>query len=121
VARFTPAEYAQLLARRASVDRAAPQRPPHPIPQPDPRNESVDPGQAEAPRPGRCFISIVSRRKRLIDPRANLYGGTKYVEDALVYAGAIQGDTEAASEGIVTQEKVGKGEAEETIIRIWKL
>lgn len=121
MARFTTAEYAALLARRAAVDRAKAPRPSDPVAQPDPQHEPVGKGQAEAARPGRCFISIVSRRKRLVDPRANLYGGTKYVEDALVYAGAIQDDSEAASQGVVTQEKVGKGEAEETVIRIWKI
>jgi len=121
VARFTPAEYAQLLARRASVDRAKAAQPSDPVPQPDPQHEPVAKGQAQARGSGRCFVSITSRRKKLIDPRANLYGGSKYIEDALVYAGALPDDTEAASQGVVTQEKVGKGEAEETIIRIWKL
>lgn len=121
MARFTTAEYAALLARRASVDRAKAAQPQDRKPEPDPQHEPVGQGQAEASRSGRCFVSITSRRKKLIDPRANLYGGSKYVEDALVYAGALPDDTEAASQGVVTQEKVGKGEPEETVIRIWKI
>lgn len=121
MARFTTAEYAALLARRAAVDRAKAPKPQDRVPQPDPQPEPVGKRQAEASRSGRCFVSITSRRKKLIDPRANLYGGSKYVEDALVYAGALPDDTEAASQGVVTQEKVGKGEPEETVIRIWKI
>ena len=70
---------------------------------------------------GRVLIRITSRRSRLIDPRANLYGGTKYLEDACVYAGILHDDKEAFSEGDVRQEKVGKGEEESTVIEIWKL
>lgn len=72
-------------------------------------------------RPGRAFVSIESRRRRLIDPRANLYGGSKALEDACVAAGLIYDDSEEASEGHVFQTKVGKDGQEETVIRIWKV
>jgi hypothetical protein len=84
-------------------------------------DESLAAEEGKAENPGRCFIGIESRRKRLIDPRANLYGGSKYIEDACMYAGALHDDDQEFSEGIVTQTKVGKDEEEVTIIRIWKL
>jgi hypothetical protein len=77
--------------------------------------------EGERCHPTRCFISIESRRRRLIDPRANLYGGTKALEDALRYAGLIYDDAEAFSEGAVFQTKIKSKEPEETIIRIWKI
>lgn len=107
-------------ARGAPVDRASSEAQ-GPKPQPASGDESVGETEGKAENPGRRFISIESRRRRLIDPRANLWGGTKYLEDACVYAGALSGDTEKLSEGIVTQTKVGSEEEEVTIIRVWKL
>jgi hypothetical protein len=68
---------------------------------------------------GRAFVSIESRRVRLIDPRANLYGGSKAIEDGLVYAGILRDDSEGHSEGHVFQEKVRSKEEEGTLIRVW--
>ncbi len=90
-------------------------------PEPAACDEQVAAKEGEGCHATRCFISIESRRRRLIDPRANLYGGTKAVEDACVYAGAILDDKEAFSEGAVFQTKIKSPEPEETIIRIWKL
>jgi hypothetical protein len=100
-------------AGAAEAPRGEPQRPSV--------DEPVGKASPEEARSGRCFIRITSRRSRLIDPRANLYGGTKYIEDACVYAGILHDDKEAFSEGDVRQEKVGKGEEESTVIEIWKL
>ena len=83
--------------------------------------EQVAAQEGERCHATRCFISIESRRRRLIDPRANLYGGTKALEDACVYAGILLDDKEAFSEGAVFQTKIKSPEPEETIIRIWKL
>jgi hypothetical protein len=77
--------------------------------------------EGKATHTSRCFICIKSIRKRLIDPRANLYGGSKYIEDALQYSSLIHDDSEKFSEGTVTQEKAGKDEEEMTIIRVSKL
>lgn len=84
-------------------------------------NEQVAAAKGAGSNPTRCFISIESRRRRLIDPRANLYGGTKCIEDACVYAGILFDDKETFSEGAVYQTKVKSPEPEETIIRIWKI
>ena len=121
MARFTQEQYDALLAKRAT---AHPPRPPQASggePQRPAGHESVGKESPEAKGPGRCFIRITSRRRRLIDPRANLYGGTKYLEDACVYAGILHDDKEAFSEGDVRQEKVGKDEEESTVIEIWRL
>ena len=83
--------------------------------------EQVAAEEGERCHATRCFISIESRRRRLIDPRANLYGGTKALEDACVYAGILLDDKEAFSEGAVYQTKIKNPEPEETIIRIWKI
>ena len=114
------ARQASAAARRTPVDRTAGETQGSQS-QPASGDEPVGKAEGKAENPGRCFISIESRRRRLIDPRANLWGGTKYLEDACVYAGALSGDTEKLSEGIVTQTKVGSEEEEVTIIRVWKL
>lgn len=103
-----------------SLDRAAA---PDADAQPQSANSygSVVKAIREKAHTSRCFIWIESRRHKLIDPRANLYGGSKYIEDALMYAGAIHDDSDKFSEGVVTQTKVSKDEPEETIVRIWKL
>ena len=113
-------KYEQRTGRKA-VHQAGPAQAPSGQPQRPSGNEPLGETSAEAPGSGRCFIRITSRRSRLIDPRANLYGGTKYLEDACVYAGILHDDKEAFSEGDVCQEKVGKGEEESTVIEIWKL
>ena len=111
---------ASTAARRTPVDRAAGE-PQDPKSQPASGNEPVGAPKGEATHTNRCFICIKSIRKRLIDPRANLYGGSKYIEDALQYSSLIHDDSEKFSEGTVTQEKAGKDEEEMTIIRVWKL
>lgn len=111
---------AAAAAGRPSVDRAEGEAQGS-KPEPALGDESLAAQEGKAENPGRCFISIESRRKRLIDPRANLYGGTKYIEDSLQYSSIIHNDSEEFSEGIVTQTKVSKDEEEVTIIRIWKL
>lgn len=111
---------ASAAARRATVDRTAGEAQ-DTKPQPASVDEPVGAQKGEATHTSRCFICIKSIRKRLIDPRANLYGGSKYIEDALQYSSLIHDDSEKFSEGTVTQEKAGKDEEEMTIIRVWKL
>lgn len=74
-----------------------------------------------AQNPGRRYVSIESRRRRLIDPRGNLWGGSVYFENALRYAGILFDDNEEFSDGIVFQTKVFKEEDECTIIKIWNI
>jgi hypothetical protein len=114
------ARQASAAARRASVDRTAGETQGSKS-QPAPGNEPMGKEEGKAAYTGRSFISIESRRRRLIDPRANLYGGSKYLEDAVMYSGAIHDDSEKFSEGHVTQTKVASEDEEVTIIRVWKL
>lgn len=72
-------------------------------------------------KPVRRYVSIESRRRRLIDPRGNLWGGTVFLENSLRYAGILFDDNEEFSEGIVFQTKVLKEEDECTIIKVWNL
>lgn len=125
--RVTKEWYEQYLQRQAAaaaarpaVDRAADTRE-DAKPQPASSYGSLVKEIREKAHASRCFISIESRRRKLVDPRANLYGGSKFFEDALMYSGAIHDDTDQFSEGVVTQTKIGKEEEEMTIIRIWKL
>jgi hypothetical protein len=111
---------ASAAARRSPVDRAAGEAQGSKS-QSASGNEPVGKEEGKATHTSRCFVCIKSIRKRLIDPRANLYGGSKYIEDALQYSSLIHDDSEKFSEGTVTQEKAGKDEEEMTIIRVWKL
>lgn len=84
-------------------------------------HESMAKEKRATQKPVRRFVSIESRRRRLIDPRGNLWGGTVYIENALRYAGILFDDNEEFSEGIVFQTKVFKEEDECTIVKVWNL
>ena len=66
---------------------------------------------------GRVLIRITSRRRRLIDPD-NV--SAKAVIDCLRYAGILADDTAEHVSLETRQEKVGKGEREETLIEIYE-
>ncbi len=122
MARWTQADLDRVLARSAAhraglgavVARVQDPKPEHP-PCHEPVGEKGGQGQGS----GRAFVSIESRRVRLIDPRANLYGGSKAIEDGLVYAGILRDDSQGHSEGHVFQTKVRDKEEEGTLIRVW--
>lgn len=88
-------------------------KPEHPA-----RDEQVGKNKREARDPRSRVVRIISRRRRLIDPGANLWGGSKYFEDSLRYAGMLWDDSEAFIQISVRQEKVETEEDEATIIEI---
>jgi hypothetical protein len=67
----------------------------------------------------RLLVRIESVRKFFLDTDG-LYGGSKFYIDFLRYCGAIRQDTEKDIELKITQRKPKKGEAEKTIIEVWK-
>lgn len=81
-------------------------------------DESVAKNKGKERDPRSRRVRIVSRRRRTLDPGSNLWGGSKYFEDALRYAGLLHDDSEKFIEITVTQEKVDNPEDEATIIEI---
>lgn len=73
----------------------------------------------EADRPARPRVVITSYRRRLLD-KVNRYGGAKSLEDALRYAGILDGDTDKQVELEVNQVQVHSPEEERTEITISK-
>ncbi len=78
-------------------------------------DESLATNPGKTGNPGRCHISIVSYRRRLLDPD-NLC--PKYAIDALRYAKIIPDDTEKDITYTITQKKVEKKNQEKTLIII---
>lgn len=116
---FTSEWLDQLLAKRARpMAGNAAHSAPDPKPEHDGGHESVATGQGEARDARSRQVSIVSRRCRLLDPGANLWGGTKHLEDALRYAGILFDDSEKFIEIKVSQEKVRTKKEEETVVTI---
>lgn len=81
-------------------------------------HEQVAKNKRKARDPRSRRVRIISRRRRLIDPGANLWGGSKYFEDSLRYANLLHDDSEAFIEIKISQEKVTTPEEECTIIEI---
>lgn len=73
--------------------------------------------QSQETTAGRLHIRFVSRRKRLCDPDNC---SVKWQLDCLRYCGALSGDEPDKITLEVSQQKVGKGEREETIIEIYQ-
>jgi len=73
--------------------------------------------KAEKPDSGRFLVRVTSRRRRLLD-EDNL--AEKFHVDCCRYAGIIPGDAPECASIEVRQEKVGKGEQEETLIDIYE-
>ena len=73
--------------------------------------------EGEAPRPGLRHCCFTLRRKKLLDVDAK-YASVKDLLDCLTIAGIIRGDKEGEITLEVNQQKVGKGECEQTIIEV---
>lgn len=74
--------------------------------------------QDEERNSGKFLVRVTSRRKRLID-EDNL--AEKFHVDCCRYAGWLPSDAPECASIEVRQEKVGKGEAEETLVDIFAL
>lgn len=74
--------------------------------------------QAKAQDTVRFLVRVTSRRRNLLD-QDNLC--EKFHVDCLRYAAIIPSDAPTETRIEVTQEKVGKGEAEEIIIQVTPL
>jgi hypothetical protein len=66
----------------------------------------------------RFLVRVVSYRKRLLD-EDNLC--EKAIVDCLRYARIVPGDAPGTTRIETTQKKVGKGEAEKTLIEIYEI
>ncbi len=75
-------------------------------------------GEAKEQHSGKFLVRVTSRRRRLID-EDNLC--EKFHVDCCRYAGLLPGDDPEQARIEVRQEKVGKCEAEETVIEIFQL
>lgn len=71
----------------------------------------------EAPRPGLRHCRFTLRRKKLLDVDAK-YASVKDLLDCLTISGIIRGDKEGEITLEVNQEKITKGETEETEIEV---
>jgi len=74
--------------------------------------------QDEVVHSGRFLVRVTSRRKRLID-EDNL--AEKFHVDCCRYTGWLPSDAPECASIEVRQEKVGKGEPEETLVEIFAL
>jgi len=88
-------------------------------PEPTLFDESLSEIEGEKGDPSRMLVCIESVRKKLLD-KDNLYGGAKFYCDFLRLSGVIREDTEKEIDLQVTQRKPKKGEAEKTVIEVWK-
>lgn len=82
------------------------------------RDAALEDCEDARPIQGRVLIRFTSRRRRLIDPD-NLC--VKATLDCLRYSGILADDTSEHISLETRQEKVGKGEQEETVIEIFQL
>ena len=87
-------------------------------PEPPLQSESLGTDTREEGCPRRARVRFTSFRRRLITDRTNLEGGIKAIEDALVYAGLVAGDSESEITRTVKQVKVKTEEEERTEIEI---
>lgn len=83
------------------------------------RNEPLAKAQTKEEDTGRAIVRICSYRTRLLDID-NLYGGSKYICDALRYAGIIRDDTCKDIDLKVYQIKVKTKKEERTEIEVIK-
>ena len=88
-------------------------------PEPTLFDESLSEIEGKEGDPSRMLVCIESIRKKLLD-KDNLYGGAKFFCDFLRLSGVIREDTEKEIYLQVTQRKPKKGEAEKTVIEVWK-
>ena len=84
----------------------------------DARPEPLATHEVQKVRAGKVRVCITSRRVRLADPDGLC---EKYFLDCCRYAGLITGDTAREIELETRQEKVSKGECEETLIEIYEV
>jgi hypothetical protein len=80
-----------------------------------PKSLGTDEGKEDRPR--RTRVRFTSFRRRMLD-RTNIEAGIKFLEDALVYAGCVEGDSETEINRTVKQVKVKTKEEERTEIEI---
>ena len=78
----------------------------------------MGPQEGEGRDPKSRAVCITSYRVNLLDPGANLWGSTKYIEDSLRYAGLIYDDSERFIQIQVRQVKVAHFCDERTEIEI---
>lgn len=78
--------------------------------------ESLAANKTEEKHSGRFLIRVTSRRRRLLD-EDNL--AEKFHVDCLRYSGIIPSDTPECAHIEVSQEKISKGETEETVIEVF--
>lgn len=107
MARFTPDDLARITARHhyAVKDNAVARRIPDPLPQHDVKQESVGADENEGRGAGFIIVRITRHGSKLLD-KDNLYGGVKYICDALRHEGIIPDDNPEAIDLQVLQKKV---------------
>lgn len=81
-----------------------------PLAQPAGPNALDGVAQGETARETRPTVRYIRRAVRQIPDFVNFVGGAKQIEDRLVEAGLIAGDSEKEIKSIFSQEKVSKGE-----------
>lgn len=115
MSRWDEAQLNEYLHRGKDADHKAPVS--DAKPEQSARPESLGTDQGEGPRKGRTVVRIVSLRTSLLD-EDNLAGGSKYLTDALRYAGLLKSDDPLSTSLGWQQEKVPHKNQEETIIQI---
>lgn len=74
--------------------------------------------QDQKARAGTLLVRVIDIRKRMLDDDNAM---EKYLVDSLRYAGFIPNDKPPAVRIQTLQRKADKGEAERTIIEVWKI
>ena len=112
---MTNEQYNAMLANGSKSLRDANHTGPSPEPKRAIRNEPLGESQGQKDNSGRISISVVSARKRLIDPD-NLC--PKWLIDCLRYCALIPGDEPDKISLKISQRKITKDEEEHTQIEI---
>ena len=115
MSRWDEAQLNEYLHRGKDADHQAPVS--DAKPEQSARPEPLGTDQGEGPRKGRTIVRIISLRTSLLD-EDNLAGGSKYLTDALRYAGLLKSDDPLSTSLGWRQEKVPHKDQEETIIQI---
>ena len=117
--RLKSEDFAQILNRPgyAITGQAVAPRIKSPVVECPAGDGALGPRQGKGNDPERILVRVTSFRRRLLD-EDNL--AEKFHVDCCRYAGLIPSDTPECARIEVRQEKVGKGECEETVVEIFQ-
>ncbi len=110
-------EYPEAIRKQIELQIGDDARKKSPVPQFDVEHDPLEPSPPAPKHTGRYVVRLVSYRRRLLD-KVNLYGGSKFFEDGLRYAGLIPDDREAVCDFEASQVQVKLKADERTEITV---